>query len=419
MPLVKYQDLKYSRENGFYDKLFPTYQKIIEDHPGLKKEFSFREDKFYHLISNALQVDEHYVVKNITRQINRHLKTNFKIRVYVFQADRFHAYCTPRIDYNSNENEEELIILVSQHFFNSLGEYERVSIIAHELAHMVYGHVHIPVDLLLKKNFDLDYIESFKSDLLKWSLCREISADIFSLVASDFNDVIVSRSLIKFATGLDDVYGDDMIRMALKQFDQIADAAYQKEVSTHPLMPLRIKVINAVSETNLVRKYGKNVSKAAQEAYINEFNCCIDDIMEKIYPELVSENIFFGNEILFNMSVAVALSDGHISNEELRIVGEMSKSTFNYKSMLQDIESSVIVGKHAEMVNKLIDRSVQETKEEGYTKTELIPLIRQLIIIAASDGNIDSEELETIIDYAKEFGFTRMDIIIALSSLGF
>ena len=65
---------------------------------------------------------------------------------------------------------------------------------------------------------------------MKWALCREVTADIFSLIASDFNEFIVSRSLIKFSTGLDNVYGDDMIRMALNQYDQIL--AHLEEMSS-------------------------------------------------------------------------------------------------------------------------------------------------------------------------------------------
>lgn len=419
MPTIDYKDFQYTREIEFHDKIKPTFEKIVKDHPELKKEFFLRSHKYYHLISNAVQVDEHYVVRNITRQINRHLKTDFDIRIYVFQADVFQTYCTPAMDFTSKKKDlerEELIILVSQHFFNTLGEYERLSIIAHELAHMAFGHVHIPIEVLLKKNFDLEYIESFKMDLLKWSLCREITADIFSLIAGDFNNAIVSRSLIKFTTGLNNVFGDDMITMALNQYEMIADAAYQEKVSTHPLMPLRLKIINSIIDTELAQNFGKEVGERRHAKMLKDYNKLIDDIVYKVYPEVIVENYFHNNEILFNMSVAVALSDGEISEEEIKAINEMSHSSFNYKNVLNDIEKKVEEIGYKNMITQLIERSVKETREDGYTRNDLIPLIRQLLIVSASDG-IDIAELETIIKFAKHFGFTRMDIVVTLSSL--
>lgn len=419
MPVIDFKDFQYAREIEFHEKIKPTYDKILKDHPELRKEFYMRSHKYYHLISNSVQVDEHYVVRNITRQINRHLKTDFDIRIYVFQADVFQTYCTPSMDFSrrkKNLEKEELIILVSQHFFNTLGEYERLSIIAHELAHMAFGHVQIPIEVLLKQNFDLEYIESFKMDLLKWSLCREITADIFSLIAGDFNNAIVSRSLIKFTTGLNNVFGDDMITMALNQYEMIADAAYQEKVSTHPLMPLRIKIINSIIDTELAQNFGKNVGERRKARMLKEYNELIDDIVYKVYPEVIKENFFHNNETLFNMSVAVALADGEISEEEIKAINEMSHSTFNYKNVLKDIEKKVEEVGHKSMIAELIEKSVRDTKEDGFTKNDLIPLIRQLLLISASDG-VDIAELETIIKFARHFGFSRMDIVVTLSSL--
>jgi len=40
------------------------------------------------------------------------------------------------------------------------------------------------------------------------------------------------------------------------------------------------------------------------------------------------------------------------------------------------------------------------------------------LLIAAADGNIDHDELETILCFANNFGFSRLDIITTFSSLG-
>ena len=414
MPIINYKDLQYSREINFSKELMPTYQDLLGGNPELMKEIKFREDKFYHLISNSIQVDGHYIVKNIISQINRHLKNKFKILVYVFQSDRFQAFCTPRTNYKTNR--DELIILVSQHFFNSLGEYERVSVIAHELAHMVFGHVNIPVDVLIKKKYEIEGIEKFKANLLKWALCRELTADIFSLVASDFNEFIVSRSLIKFNTGLDNVYGDDMIRMALGQYEQIADASINTEISTHPLVPLRIKIINSVVNTNLVKRYGRNVNKDQKRKYLEQYNQCIDDIVYRIYPEVVAK-ANYDLELLYNMSVAVALSDGKITEKEIFLIDEFSKPIGKYKKVVEDVSNNKAKEYYKEVVVDLTNTAVERSKKLGLRKTEIVPLIRRLLLIAAADGKVEQSELDCILSFAENFGFSRMDIITTLATL--
>ena len=212
MEMIDFNDFQYAREKLFLNKIEPVFKSILKEDPELKNKLSLQQHEFYKLISRAVQVDEHYVIRNITRQINRQLKSNFKIKIFVFQANRFETHCTP---YTADRKiNDDLIILVSQHFFNSLGEYERVCVIAHELCHLVFGHMKIPMNTLLQREYNIPGKDEFKMNLLKWSLCREVTADAFSLIASDFNHSILSRSLIKYETGLNNVFGDDMITMA-------------------------------------------------------------------------------------------------------------------------------------------------------------------------------------------------------------
>lgn len=418
MPRIEYQDLRYAREELFYSKVFPNFQKILKDFPELNKDAFIREDKFYHLIGRAIQVDSHYMVKNIIRQINRYLKTNFNIKIFVYQADTYHAYCSPRSTYGKNKAgiEEDLIILVSQHFFNGLGEYERVPVIAHELAHMVYRHVEIPVERIIKQKFNIDYIENFKADLLKWSLCREITADIFALIASDFNHNIVCRSLLKFTTGLNDIYGDDMITMALQQYDTIAEAVYHEEVTTHPLMPMRMKIINEIIETDLIKNYGRTISQKQKDKYLHDFNQCIDSVIHTIYPEVVGNQELDANEIIFNMSVAVALSDGHISPEEVIAVSNISNFPIS-ETLAKRLNKLAETGRHEKQIANYILKSVALVKSGDYRRDEIVQIIRRLFLIAISDGHVDKNELLTIYEFAKHFDLSKVDIVLMLTSL--
>lgn len=413
MTKIDYHDFQYERENFYFERIEPVFRKLLKDQPDLNNKVSLQQHEFYRLISRAVQVDEHYVIRNITRQINRQLKSNFNIKIFVFQADRFETHCTPYID-NKRKN-KELIILVSQHFFNSLGEYERVCVIAHELSHLLYGHMKIPLRILL--NIPLPIEDEFKMDLLKWSLSREITADAFSLIASDFNHAILSRSLIKYETGLNNVFGDDMITMALNQYNLIADINHQEQVSTHPIMPLRIKLINSIIDTELAHNFGKDVSIGKKKKYIKEYNAIIDNVVNKVYPEVINLNYFRNDQILFNMAVAVILSDEEITPQELKAIGDITVKKFNPQKEFEKIKKKVKELGYKKIINQLITESIVEAKKKSKTKNDLSPLIRQLLLIAASD-KIELVELETINKFGKEFGFKRLDIILMLSSMG-
>lgn len=416
MAKIDFIDFQYEREKFFFEKIEPTFQLILKEHPELKNQLSMQQHEFYKLISRAIQVDEHYVIRNITRQINRQLKSDFNIKIYVFQANRFETHCTPYTNSIKSEK-EELIILVSQHFFNSLGEYERVCVIAHELSHLIFGHMKIPLSTLLNTDYQIENKDEFKMDLLKWSLCREITADAFSLIASDFNHAILSRSLIKYETGLNNVFGDDMITMALNQYDLIADENHQEKVSTHPIMPLRIKLINSIIDSKLAQNYGQEITSLKKDDFVNQYNKIIDGVIQNIYPEVINENYFRNDKMLFNMAVAVALSDKELTEPELNAISELTVEKFNPKQELDSILSNVKKYGHKKVINNLIKESVKEGKKRKKRKNDLSPLMRQLILVAASDG-IEMVELETIDRFGKQFGFSRLDIILMLSSMG-
>lgn len=415
MEMIDFNDFQYAREKLFLNKIEPVFKSILKEDPELKNKLSLQQHEFYKLISRAVQVDEHYVIRNITRQINRQLKSNFKIKIFVFQANRFETHCTP---YTADRKiNDDLIILVSQHFFNSLGEYERVCVIAHELCHLVFGHMKIPMNTLLQREYNIPGKDEFKMNLLKWSLCREVTADAFALIASDFNHSILSRSLIKYETGLNNVFGDDMITMALTQYDLIADENHQEKISTHPIMPLRIKLINSIIDSKLAHNYGKEVSKEKKAKYITEYNKLIDKYIEGIYPEIVNNNLFRNDKILFKMAVAVALSDEEISPEELKAIHNITVEKFNPKRELEKILKTLEKKGYKNTVSELIAESVLLAKKKNKTKNDLSPLMRQLILVANSDG-IEMIELETIDRFGKKFGFKRLDIILMVSSMG-
>lgn len=423
MPEVKFDSFVYHLENKYFKEFEPHYKKLLNDRPELQIDINVNEKKFLHLLSNAIRIDKHYLVSNLLRQINRHLKTDLDIKIFLFQSEKFESYCTPRITQFGDEYQNELIVLVSQHFLNNLGEYERIPVIAHELAHGIFKHAHYPLKTILKKDFNLSYTNELKIAMLKWSFCAEITADAFSLIASDFNPQIVCRSLIKHTSGLQDVQGDDLIKMAIAQYDDLASTVHQEEIATHPLMPLRIKIIDEICNSNLAKSFGKHLDQETYDNYITEFNSIIDGLVDKIYPEVIDIDKAIDFELQFLMSIVVTFSDyvlDIVEIEQLKLlVSQRPDFNDNLNYILSQAERFESEESTQEFIDELISKSVERAKQLNYNKQDLIALMRYLIFFAACDGNVHINELNSIFKFAKKFNYTRAELILILSTQSF
>lgn len=420
MPIVTYNSFNYHLEKSYYKEFNPLYVRMLSDKPELQIDFHVNEEKFLHLLSNAIRVDRHYLVLNLLRQINRHLKTDLEIKIFLFQSEKFESYCTPRITQLGGNEENELIVLVSQHFFNNLGEYERIPIIAHELAHGIFKHANYPLKTILSKDLNLAYEKELKIAMVKWSFCAEITADAFSLIASDFNPQIVCRSLIKHTSGLQDVHGDDLIKMAIEQYEELASTVHHKDIATHPLMPMRIKIIEEISKCNLAKSFGKELDVDTYDTYVEEYNTLINNLVVRIYPEVIDVDKAIDFELQFLMSIAVTLSDYVLDAVEIEQLKLLVSDHPEYSEKLKYILSQTSQF-HTEEAFKLfirdiIDRSILRAKEIGYNKHDLVALVRYLIFCAACDGDVHINELNTIFKFARKFGFKRSDLILILST---
>ena len=423
MPKVTYTSFRYHLEDKYFKEFNPYYKKLLNDRPELQIDININEKKFLHLLSNAIRIDKHYLVSNLLRQINRHVKTDIEIKIFLFQSEKFESYCTPRITHLGDEDHKELIVLVSQHFLNNLGEYERIPIIAHELAHGIFKHAHYPFKTVLKNKFNLPYNKELKIAMLKWSFCAEITADAFSLVASDFNPQIVCRSLIKHTTGLQDVHGDDLIKMAIAQYEDLASTVHQEEITTHPLMPLRIKIIDEICKSNLAKSFGKNIGESNYNKYIKEYNSIIDGLVDKIYPEIIDNEKAIDFELQLLMSIVVTLSDYKLHEIEIeqlrRLVAEQPDYAKQLNSIFSQVNNFNSEEEFQSMVDELINRSVKRAKQLEYEKQDLIALIRYLIFFSAIDGKIHINELTSINKFSRKFNYKKSELILILSSLSF
>jgi len=180
--VIGIKDLRLSLETHFFNKIDPIIKSLRKKYDFLS-EYEHRKDiEFYSLICHAININGHDTIKTIVERVNKNLNTDVAISIYLHQSTVFNITCLPR----NTKDSGELLIFVSQHFFNNLNEDEQVAIIGHEVSHHLLAHLDFPTREIVAYPFERKEINSLKSDLLAWSKACEITADVIGLVANGF-----------------------------------------------------------------------------------------------------------------------------------------------------------------------------------------------------------------------------------------
>ena len=182
-------------------------------------------------------------------------------------------------------------------------------------------------------------------------------------------------------------------------------------ISSHPIMPLRVKIINEVINTKLIRNFGETLSLSKIKEYKKEFNDLVNELICSIYPELFLEDNDITNVIVL-MSIAVVLADKEIHESEDKYIKSLLKNTKKDYSVFTDlIFKKDNDTSFEDKISQLIDESILITQKKTFNKTMIVPIIRKLLLVAASDGEVVKEELNVIFDFAKHFSITKREIV--------
>ena len=422
MKRITYIDLQSEIEKKITETIQRDLKSSFYDFDLEDQQIDYLEEKHFHnLINDTIELTGHYLVDTILNRVKTQLNylNKIEMKIYLYQDDNFNISCFLRKSHLSQSNAfgKVLYIFVSQHFFNSLTEDEQVGIIGHEVAHLIFGHLRFPVKALLSHKLDSHSTWELKANLIYRSKLAEITADLIGLVSNDFNFRAYSSALVKYTSGLDDSANSTfsitpLISLVLKQYDEFAKNPYVHDIiSAHPIMPLRVKVINEIVKTKLIRHFGEEVSNQTYTSYKKEFNETLNSLLKPIYPELFlkDNNV---EDIIILMSIAVVLADKEIQEPEDKIVKALiKKAHHNYSDVINMVFINPEDLSFDEMIDILIQKSLHISKEETFDDLMLVPIIRKLLIVASSDGEIVKEELTVIYRFAKEFGITKQEIV--------
>jgi len=416
MPVITYRDLKYTREDIYFERLKPAYDDLRKNNVAYSGLIAQDHANFYHLLSTALLLDNHPIVEAIKQTIYKQYELDTPIHLFQFQAAWPRSLASNRVFFENGVEKNELLILISQHFFNNFNFQEQISIVGHELCHLMLGHLEIPARHLLQSKPDIGVNVDFRINLLKWSLCAEISSDLLALQSCNFKPRVLASALIKAYTGIQGLDSIDLIFVLLDQYDELANSVKTADLSPHPILPLRIKILDATRHCDIFKRMGEEVSEQELEKMKSEFNLEIDNLVYKVNPELFDERMKEDHDLFLLASVAVILSDGNVSDEALEVLTRLTFATEDPQQYIKGIQRRIASSNYADVAKELVEEAVQYCTDKGMSNNDVVPVVKFMLQVAVSDG-IKLEELKTIFTFASHYNISKEEIVILLHQI--
>ena len=280
-----------------------------------------------------------------------------------------------------------LLLMFSSSLLEAFEPAELRFVIGHELGHHLFDHHRIPLGRLLKKGSGLS--PHLALQIFAWQRYAEISCDRAGLFCGGELEP-AAFALFKLASGL----GGHRIKVRIDHFvaqvadlrDEAnrlarADSPVQSDwFSTHPFSPLRLKAAQLFADSELMRgEDGTGLD--ALETQVAE----LMTLMDPSYLQEPSPAAEAMRRLLFSGGVAVAAAHGDVSPTEAKALTEL----LGPGRVPTRLDTSRIIGD--------LPRRISDVKDAVPTLRR-VQVMRDLCIIASSDGHIHSAERAIIDD---------------------
>lgn len=420
MPFISYQDLQYGREQELHGRIKPAFDHLHGEVTVLRERVNLLERAFYENLDQSVRIDVHPVVATLLGEVQKNLNTDFEIQVFLANSPMPSACVMPRYGQRFGKalRAEKAIILVSGHFFNDLDAIEQKAILGHELGHILFGHTDVPKELVnLDDEDESPELARFLRDLMRWSICCEISCDLVSLVAAGGDSDATATALLKFSSGLNAssfkaLGRETLIQLLSNQYDEISHSAHLHQISSHPLVPLRLRVHQAAAAHPLLKRFGSEVSAEEWQNLRCALQTEIDELMRGVYPDLA---FFEGSErcrqIAFKLGVAVGMSDGALTRDELNAVFNVCGGAEETYRTLLDWISSKDREEMLRISNLFARDATKVAKETNLKRPDILSVLRMSLIVAAADGHVSLDELRVLSSFSEPYGVTKEEIL--------
>ena len=333
----------------------------------------------------------------IVTETKEKLKLEGEYEVFCLNSNSINAFAYVQ----PAEEKNFFIIGITSAALEELEDLEIQFILGHELGHFLFEHNRM--NYLINPNptgQGVTLLPSMgESIFLRWRKKCEISTDRVGLLAcGDFENA--ARAMLKTAYGLTGKNLNLNVDSLLQQIDDLKEEPEALEVNyrSHPLMPLRLKVMQMFAESSIFTQ----IINGKSDISAKELNALEDQTDQwvnwiKRYPrrplQLATMNLVAAAGIKLIMTEAV------IMDEEIKVIIQILHKYFT------DEPGDVIheITQDTKNLDKLIAASVKEISQKGDDRHKTFVLSR-LADIAIADGKLAKPEAGIIFDIAKDFG---------------
>ena len=300
-----------------------------------------------------------------------------------------------------------------------LEDLEIQFILGHEFGHFLFEHNRM--NYLINPNPTSQGVTLLpsmgESIFLRWRKKCEISTDRVGLIACG-NFEAAARAMLKTAYGLTGKNLNLDVDSLLQQIDDLKDEPEALEVNyrSHPLMPLRLKVMQMFAESPIFNQV-VNGKTDISEKELNALEDRTDQWVNwiKRYPRRPLELATM--KLVTAAGIKLIKTESVIMDEEIKVVIQILHKYFTDEP---DEVINEIMQDHKN-IDKLIDTCVKEISTKGDDRHKTFVLSR-LADIAIADGKLAKPEAGIIFDIAKDFGIQEKAaysiVVSGMSSVG-
>ncbi|MEJ2220237.1 MAG: M48 family metallopeptidase [Desulfobacterales bacterium] len=352
---------------------------------------------------------------NIVTETKQKLGLEGEYEVFCLNSSSINAFAYVQ----PAEEKNFFIIGITSAALEELEDREIQFILGHELGHFLFEHNRM--NYLINPNPTSQGVTLLpsmgESIFLRWRKKCEISTDRVGLLAcGDFENG--ARAMLKTAYGLTGKNLNLDVDSLLQQIDDLKEEPEALEVNyrSHPLMPLRLKVMQMFAESPIFTQVVDGKSDIS-DAELNKLEDQTDQWVNwiKRYPRRPLE--VAAMKLVTAAGLKLIMTETVIMDEEIKVIIQILHKYFT------DEPGEVIheIMEDNENLDNLINTTLKEISEKGDDRHKTFVLSR-LSDIAIADGKLAKPEAGIIFDIAKSFGIQEKAaysiVVGGMSSVG-
>ena len=352
---------------------------------------------------------------NIVTQTKQKLSLEGEYEVFCLNSNSINAFAYVQ----PAEEKNFFIIGITSAALEELEDREIQFILGHELGHFLFEHNRM--NYLINPNpgsQGVTLLPSMGENIfLRWRKKCEISTDRIGLIAcGDFENA--ARAMLKTAYGLTGKNLNLDVDSLLQQIDALKEEPEALEVNyrSHPLMPLRLKVMQMFAESPIFAQVVKGKLDFSEKE-LNDLEDATDQWVNwiKRYPRRPLD--LAAMKLVTAAGIKLVMTEAVIMDEEIKVIIQILHKYFT------DEPGDVIheIMQDTDNIDNLIRTNVKEISEKGDDRHKTFVLSR-LADIAIADGKLAKPEAGIIFDIAKDFGIQEKAaysiVVGGMSSVG-